>query len=560
MADKSKLGVGDFTDVGVNLVQSLLDPDASAASRGSGIGGAVGAGIGAAFLGPAGAQIGGSLGGLVGGAIGGKTDKSRATTKMRDVMNKKYGALDVAYNANPYGDGSTFYAEDGLALPEIGSPVQVNIEKNELLVDPATMEVKSKFGSKRYKPHAKNKANEHFGNFITMDPSHVIIPKKKAEAFEKGDRITRRSIIAQIMQDQDENGVETNNQVAYAEKGYVAGDPTQPISLKKLAKYAPAMPVDDLTAPLDLSIVSVPKTRSVVTKAPTVVGPKVSATPIVDVKPETKGKKAKAMDYVNYGVNKVGNAIDQIPDINDVKAAQMQMALPTIVGLGQAMQNDPFLRYDENSQIDAAKSYVQQIPVDENLEGVKAQAARTQAAYIKQMGNFNTPSSRGEITDMIAKTDAATQGVIAESQNRRVQRIANKLGLLADMEQKQGEGRLQSRNKFALESSQDRGVRQGIIQQGLSELVTNRGKMVMDNERIKSINAMLKYNTVAPGGKTVIAENAEALQNVFNQLGEYAGGPTLPSTGNRKKVSTTTTETYDRNRQIKGSKVSQTTK
>jgi hypothetical protein len=215
------VGVGDFAAPGLELIGAFTDKDATFGAKGSAIGGGIGAGLGAALGGPAGAAIGKALGNTVGQLIGGAKDKKLATERMSSTMNRKYGQLNLAYNANPYGTGSTFYAEDGLVLPGVGDKVQVNIEKDELLVDPSKMEVLQSFDSKRYKRHAKDKSQEHSGNFIEMDASHVIIPRKKAKLFAEGDRITRRSIIAQIMEDQENNGVEVNDESIYAEDGVV---------------------------------------------------------------------------------------------------------------------------------------------------------------------------------------------------------------------------------------------------------------------------------------------------------------------------------------------------
>lgn len=655
------VGATDFAPVGVELAQSLLTPDMSKAGKGKAIGSTVGT-VAGAYFGPVGMAVGSALGSLVGGAIGGGQDKRIASNKMHDIMDKKYGALDVAYNANPYGDGSTFYAEDGLALPDANGQIQVNIEKGELQVDPATFDILGDFRTRRYKPHAREKSNENPGNFITMDASHVIIPKKKAEAFKQGDRISRRSIIAQIMQEQDENGVQTNNTQPYAKDGF-AGDPKpqgQNFVVAELgdANAMPSKYMVDIRSrhsvqgtdgkpvymynSTDANGKQTVLEESKIAKflghnnnaAVTTVGANGKTTgidsfysPSGDMPwglhlPQGKVPKAEngyvgdpldlsrplntGIDYTfgipsasrSNRVNKLAPQANQIPvndltvkipnkpisgvaaiektdlidplhpdklskpflgNLNAVDAARIASTIPTVVGLGQAMQNDPFLQYTENNQFDNAKSYVQQMPVDENLEPVKAAAARTQAAYRQQMRNVSSPSTRAEVSDMIAKTNADTANVVAEAGNRRLQRIGQKLGLLSNLETQQGADRKESRVRFATESSQDRAVRQGMVQAGASELATNYGKSVMDKERIKAVNSMLKFNTITPGAEHSVTENQDALNNAIAIIASYTGSGMLPQPAKTGKaaVTTKTDQRYDKRNMPAGSTRSQ---
>lgn len=587
------VGVGDFAAPGLELIGAFTDKDATFGAKGSAIGGGIGAGLGAALGGPAGAAIGKALGNTVGQLIGGAKDKRLATERMSSTMNRKYGQLNLAYNANPYGSGSTFYAEDGLVLPGVGDKVQVNIEKDELLVDPSKMEVLQKFDSKRYKRHAKDKSQEHKGNFIEMDASHVIIPRKKADAFKNGDRIARRSIIAQIMEDQEKNGIETNQGVQYAEKGkgpdftkmtkdeiaaqqqyliskgakidFGKGDknlgvygPQTKAALKKygampnqitgqlaptpsftdmqeFANYTPAanrIPMgaidytaalnpefdasanlEDILAKKDMGPIAIP--RNVKTGKMQIPSNAKFIEP--EVADEFKSRKPTFLE-------KTGLANIELPEVNKMKAARAMNFLPTAVGLIQAGQDDPFLEYDDNGQLDAAKAMIQQMPIDENTEAARAAVAQGQSSYLKAMRNVNSPSTRAEVADFMLKSQGQAGLIEQDKENRRVQRVTQKLGMLADMEQKQGADRLQARNKFALESSQDRAARQGLIHSAISEGAVNFGKSVMDEERIDLANSMLKYNKVnVGGGANVINEDSDAVNTAIANVGILPG-------------------------------------
>lgn len=575
------VGVGDFAAPGLELIGAFTDKDATFGAKGSAIGGGVGAGLGAALGGPAGAAIGKALGNTVGQLIGGAKDKRLATERMSSTMNRKYGQLNLAYNANPYGSGSTFYAEDGLVLPGVGDKVQVNIEKDELLVDPSKMEVLQKFDSKRYKRHAKDKSQEHKGNFIEMDASHVIIPRKKADAFKNGDRIARRSIIAQIMEDQEKNGIETNQGVQYAKdgKGPDFGKMTkdeikaqQQYLISKGAKikddglYGPktkaalkqygAMPTNNGITDIEAEYIS-NSTKPTMNYASAVlpgfdasanlenfVGQRdLSISPIAKprnikvgqmnvpnkafVAPEiAEGYKSRKPTFLE----KTGLANIELPEVNKMKAARAMNFLPTAVGLMQAGQNDPFLQYDDNGQIDAAKAMIQQMSTEENTEASRAAVAQGQSSYLKAMRNVNSPSTRAEVADFMLKSQGQAGLIEQDKENRRVQRVTQKLGMLADMEQKQGADRLQARNKFALESSQDRAARQGLIHSAISEGAVNFGKSVMDEERIDLANSMLKYNKVnVGGGANVINEDSDAVNTAIANVASILPGPMATS-------------------------------
>lgn len=570
-----ELGVGDFIAPAANILGTFTSDDATFGAKGGAIGGGIGAGIGAAFGGPVGAQIGNMLGSTVGQLIGGAKDKRLAKERMSSTMTRKYGQLNLAYNAEPYGSGSTFYAEDGLVLPGAGDMVPVNIEKGELMVDPATMKVLQKFDTKRYKRHAKDKNQEHPGNFIEMDASHVIIPKDKAKAFAGGDRISRRSIIAQIMEDQEKNGIEINEGVQYAKKGKGPGDGyawvgklgkdkvtaqqnyliSKGADIKADGMYGPktaaAMKQYGLMPELGVSLEKPgsPKPLAVDMAAITNFGlPKmddgsqVPFAPLKDVNTGIVSGVADKNPVVSVNTDKAlegarnptegliinpevssrkPNLLEKIGlanlggDMNSVKAARVANTLPTIFGMVQAGQSDPFLQYDENAQMDGAKAYVSQMPVDENIEASRAAIAQGQAGYLKAMRNVNSPAARAEVADFMLKSQTQAGQIEQDAQGRKLGRVAQKLGMLADIEQKQGEGRLQARNKFALESSQDRAVRQNMLHSAISEGATNFAKSVMDDEKVKAVNAALKYNKIKPGSATGIEEDTDAVNNAI---------------------------------------------
>jgi len=96
---------------------------------------------------------------------------------------------------DPYNGINPAVAEDGMPTGDI--PKMFNIEKGELIVDPATGDIVEDLDSFKYKPHSKNKKNEHQGNFIELPEGLTIIPKKDADRFRKNPNL-RKGIIRNV--------------------------------------------------------------------------------------------------------------------------------------------------------------------------------------------------------------------------------------------------------------------------------------------------------------------------------------------------------------------------
>jgi hypothetical protein len=528
---------------------TLFDPNAGESTKDAGIGGVVG-GIGGSFFGPVGTAIGSQIGSFIGGSIGKHKEEGVRRSRFDGTQTRLNSKLNLDYNANPYGDNNSFYAEEGgqpgeqpEAATQQPAVTKVNIEKKELAVNPDNLEIERKFSNKnRFAKHAKNVFSEPVGNHVELPDNLIIIPKKLADTYEKGSNITRKSMLAQLLKDQ------VNREHAEGLEGKMANGGGVPLmsAQNKLPMYDPSGGFDQIPDYLQ------PGINQPIDNNVTVTG---------------YAHAPKGFDYGTGQVVGQHNQLDfnpdltthdrnlKLPHVSAVGAAEALNLVPTLYGLGNAFGSDPYLKYNENNGFAGAQSDIEQIPTDVNMEGAKAAMFKVARQNNQMLGNVNSPSIRAEQAANMTKVIDSTGQLYANADNQRKDRIASKLGQLAGLKVQQGANQEQARERYSTELRMDKANREGLIQHGLSEGVTNLSKMIMDKERIRSLNTMSKYFKLDPTGKKLLEENPDAVQHMIEQL----HGGYMPNFNvlDSKDKSTTTVE-RDANNRVK--KTTQTTK
>src|SRR5690606_16443053 len=150
--------------------------------------------------------------GLLWGAGKGIINKNKAVKKDEDLANRRYQyyqSNDLQPIENPYGnqfeDGGMVSNEQPITNQQ--APVNkekiINIQKGELMINPNNMSIVQEFlNPNRYSSHASNQFKEPHGNFVSVPEGLVIIPKKLANRFKKGDMLSKKSIVMKILSDQ----------------------------------------------------------------------------------------------------------------------------------------------------------------------------------------------------------------------------------------------------------------------------------------------------------------------------------------------------------------------
>lgn len=422
-------------------------------------------------------------------------------------------------------------------VSETGEKVMVNIEKGEILIDPITLEVVREYNNpNRYKPHSKKIADEVIGNFTMIDGGHVVIPKKYAERFKKGDALTRKSITAEILKNQENNPDqnEPRSGVPQARTGYtpIGDDPITPFLRKT------AVPDFNYKTPPNYSPIpdiNFPQVPFLPGQEPLLNLTSFSEPPVPGTS-QTAGVASANPGAVATGAAIGGNmglpgspadpasAATGGPKRNlKLMAARAASFLPTAFGIGNALGIDPFLQYDENTQFDAAKSYVQGMETSPNIEASKAAIRRQAAGRNRMLNNFNSPATRAEVAANNADVIAAEGNLIQNATNTAMEMRNRKRESLARLEEAQGSGRLNMRQQLMNELRADKANRENMIHQGISEGVTNYQMQTMDDERIRAVNSMAQFYQLDPANADLLMDNGAFMGKVIESLGRLKG-------------------------------------
>jgi hypothetical protein len=140
----------------------------------------------------------------------------KETLSQQESTQKQYARNDLMSNPDKY--GSTYMEDGGMtgepmmmeseepAAQQAPAKKMINVERGEIMVNPMDMAITQKFlNPNRFSSHQKKESKEPIGNFVVLPEGHVIIPKKYATRYEKGDILTRKSIVMQLLSDQKED-------------------------------------------------------------------------------------------------------------------------------------------------------------------------------------------------------------------------------------------------------------------------------------------------------------------------------------------------------------------
>lgn len=571
--DEGGINIESFGEAVGSIGAALSDKSKyRGASTGTAIGTTVGS-IADAFV-PGLGKVAGKVLGTVGGLIGGASDQKKYERDFDNWQSRQFGKLDMALNTNPYGTDEIMFAEDG-GMVEEGSDQEepemqmVNIEKGEILIDPVTLDVVREYSNPhRYKPHAKRPMDEPVGNFTFIEPGKVVIPKKYANRFKEGDRLTKGSIILEILKDQRNNPPATvsapgSAAVPQAGKGYGVVEDPKPVTGIAAKTPRTSLMIDLLNPAKRGDILPVPATTTAgAAGSPVGVG-KPAERPLVPFPgrtsyvPDFKEKKSVIgeLEGPSFGqdaldanlktgstnpysfVNKP-SAVDlpsgtywneapkvkisgktvsgKVPGkgINMVAAARAVNVIPTALGLGFAMENDPYLQYDE-PDFRESEAYLQAIPDKPVIEASRRAIHGSKRALNQMINNIVGPSTRAEVAVNHAASVDAEGRLIQDATNSVLEARTRKLTALGQLSGNKANARYNAKQAFRESLRKDRANRQTMIQAGTSELARNFSKSVIDDEQIKTWNSVLEFVKLNPGSKVPIMDSGEFAAKVF---------------------------------------------
>jgi len=466
----------------------------------------------------------------------------------------KAGLKESTYNQftafpvskKPLKDGGMIkkYADGGLTEGG-GDPVRelINIEKGEILIDPVTLDVIREYENpNRYKKHEKNPQKEPIGNFTMIEEGKVVIPKKYAERYKKGDILTRKSIVGEILKNQmlnpDQNDPRMTTDARYAQAGIVSGggerkgkamafDWTNNIVIPG---GKPRYPIAGIA---DTAVDGLPQFPAGATGA---------QLPVYDDQVDVAAVNAQAEIDMPWKLPKsleitapAGSVSDprvQTPVNKKMIASKIMGALPTAFGITNALGIDPYLKYDENTQFDTAKAYVGGMETEPNIDASLGAIRRTNANRNKMLNNFNSPSVRAEVASNQEALLGAEAGVIQNKENLAMELRNRKRETLGNLEVAQGANRLDMRRQLMNELRMDKANRENLVHQGISEGATNFQKSVMDEERIKALNSVAEFYNIDPYSASLLVDQHAFMPYVTDALAKLSGN--IPGTGTTK--------------------------
>jgi len=447
------------------------------------------------------------------------------------------------------GGGETAMAEASAAPAPQGQQQEgpqktlINIEKGEILIDPMLPDlpvIREYENPNRYMPHKTDPMKEPIGNFTMVEEGKVVIPKKYAGRYKRGDILTRKSIVGEILKDQmnnpEQNDPRGTTEAKYAQAGVVNFNPPGRERKGRLQQW-------DWINQLPQNVVT------------SDIQPRYPLASIEDPAANTGAKFGDPsantpVDYSGYDDNLATSKVKFNPPATTPAAgakktnrnwnligAKFASALPTAFGITNALGYDPYLKYDENYGYQDALAMAE--GMETNPSNVAAVAAMNQrsAEFNQQLNNINSPSVRSEAGKIKADLIRASGEMAQNNTNLAMELREKKRGTIMNLKVAQGQNRLDMRQQLMNELRMDDANRQSLVHQGISEGATNYQQSVMDEERIKAINTIATYYKLDPYNAELLLDQQLFMPHVTESLSYLSGTP-----GRRAVQATTATK------------------
>lgn len=564
MSTGTKMGLLNAAGTAGAGVASILstpyDPN-SGTSKGEAIGSTVLGAVGSIFGSGVGA-LGQWLGGEIGRAfIPTEAREQEAIFKGPRMRNRQFNPM---YESNIRGENDAFYAEDGMMIPGGDMSMQsvtgqspqmqpekqmLNVEKGELLIDPVTLKIVQKYDNpNRFQKHEKNPMKEPFGNFVQVPAGAVVIPSDKADRYEKGNSLTKQSIIKEVMKTQLDNPMQNAPRSGamhmgpggVADSPYVRPfDPTygpvpQPFSTEIPYNIPPVPPnagrrwdYNQLAPSKEFNIDDPFQAQAPPAADPTMgrrwaFDPKLGQVKEFGIDdyapPIPAGGTPPQESAYSAGNNREGSNWG-------LMTSQALQFLPSTVGFFNSLRKDPYLKYNDNFEgYSRAASYVGNTETRPSTQAARAAVGNAYNRVAQMFSQVGTPASASNAANAYAEMIGRTGQIEEAAVNSQIQNDAQKRGQLAELSVQQGADRLRATERFQDELRMDQASREDLQHAYLSEAVTNNAQMQMDRERLAVMNQMSNIFKLNPYAKKMIQEKPGVVEDYIipTIFGSYA--------------------------------------
>jgi hypothetical protein len=572
-----------------------------AGARGKAIGGGIGAAAGALFGSP---EVGQMLGSTIGGLIGGNKDKKAMDQDQFDMNRRDFANKEMQPNMGKYGNQ---FAEGGATGEPVPTPEQqgpamrtINVEKNELMVDPTTGEVVQKFTNpNRFAAHQKKQMKEPVGNFVQVPDNLIIIPKKLAGRYERGDKLARASIMRQLLSDQENDPMhnmpadmkgaeqfgdgggtgpglpkgkslralqfqnwwnkqggeladpETHKQLILKEDG-INGPKTSKLFGDINGSGAYHAFGNDFNAyekqQMDAGIGDVSQFDTPITAKDKLLGRTVTTHPMADLRPQMGAVKNPTRRQVNDIIGGgEGDAEGEGNEASFGKIARKAVSnLPILAQMAINSQGDPFLQRNTNNSFDTAIGLANELPEDVSIAANLAANDNALGSARKAIDNNDTPSARAEAAELHSRGLQANNAVYGGREQARNALRSQKLNAIMGLEVNKGADLEQASERYMNEQRMDKAARENNTMAGLTNLTVNNLKASNDEAMVDAMNSMTHFFDVDPYGKKMLREDPKAVSFMVNYMAENKGTELKDAvaayeSAKKKKVVTNTT-------------------
>lgn len=590
-AKTSNVSTGAKVGNAVAAAAPLLQAGISAIDSGRHTGGRVSIGAQTGSMAVQGAALGTSVlpgwGTLIGGVLGagwglikGSSDNRKAKREIASNsrrMQQEYALNEFQPNfemhGNRYEDGGLTPTEDipyeEVSQKQLPAPKKmINVEKDEIMINPMDMTIVQEFTNpNRFSSHKRNQFMEPHGNFVMLPEGHVIVPKKLANRFKKGDILTRKSIVMQLLSDQandpffntpDEQipaGVEQ-----YAGGG-LTGNPDKPVKGKRRnsmgrafdTKVSVIQPVQEnamLEKPIGPKNVIYGKNsmgRSYLTSVDITTPDLANNEPPLGLNDSPMGTLKLSDDVKNSiaadNETKWGNPAPLSGTGTTVNTATTKRSATStrrpfnygkagrIIAqnapiLAQMLTNnagDPYLSANPNVNYNDAISLAGQLPEDISIAGTLAANDRSFLVASQAIDNNDTPSARAEKSQLLAEKFAGDNAAYQGKELTKAQLRSTKLQTLLGLKKEQGADWQQDRRYLATEMRMDAAARDNNNAAALVNLSENAMQSQNDDERIKVLNTMTHSVDIDPLAQEIMKEDPGFTAYIFNYMNSGKG-------------------------------------
>lgn len=374
-------------------------------------------------------------------------------------------------------------------------PVEVNIEKGELLTDQEGNIIREFNNPNRFAPHNKNSFKESSGNFVELPEGAIVIPKKDAKVFKQGDSITKKSILRNILQNQAETPTPNvrDEEVYMADGGKIpykdAMNPEYIFNMDNIINQARGK--TDYTTLPNGSIKQIPINL-----------------------PEVTGDLSYRIPDNTETSNIPSGQTDNKANLGYyLHEAAPYLAQASNIAL--ANKPDTYLSPEYNNRADEAYQYLNNMDTDYDISLGLSRNESALGTALRGQRDRNTPASGVVASEMLGRTLSGNNELADTKNKAELQMRNNKAGALSQFVNQRGEGERAENIRYQTEQRMNEGSRRSEMSGAINNIAEITQQQVNSREKIKALNSMTEFHDLDPSKQKLITDDPQARDRIL---------------------------------------------